>query len=77
MNNEPIISVGIIVAFIDAAIAVAVAFGVHITNTQSTAIDALIVASFPIITIVGAFIARSQVMPVAKAKSLLAAKSKK
>lgn len=63
MNTEP----ALIVGFISAALVLAVAFGVPISDDQTKAVIAFVTAAIPI---VGAFITRSQVTPTKKAQTV-------
>lgn len=63
MTTEPALSIGAIVAVVNAAIVLAIAFGVPITKEQAGAISAFVTVIVPL---AGAVWVRSQVTPTAK-----------
>jgi hypothetical protein len=70
MNNEPLVTVGLITAFAAAVIGVLVAFAVPMTDQQQTAILALVGVVAPILVVL---ITRPKVTPEAKAQARVAA----
>lgn len=62
MKAEPVAILGFVVT----AMSLLVAFGVHLTDAQQTAIVKLIAAAIPFIAAIGAWWARSHVTPNSK-----------
>ena len=65
MRNEPVVTAAGVSAVITAAIALLVAFGVHVTANQSAAIVGFVGVVAPLVL---AVVARARVTPVAKHK---------
>jgi hypothetical protein len=66
MNNEPLITVGTVTAAVTALLAAAVAFGLDLTDEQTTAVLAVVAVLAPFVV---AFTARGKVTPTANPRT--------
>ena len=64
MSNEPVLTAASVGALVAAVLSAVALFGLPITPDQQKAVVLVVMLAFPI---VAAFVARSQVTPVAKA----------